>query len=304
MSHIPFAITAYILNGVAILVDKFMLTNYFPDPLVYIFYFSIYSLIVLFLIPFLPTPTLTTFLLSSSYMISWLVGSYLMFKGLQKGLASRVVPIIGALVPIFLIFYYGYLRQQIPPVEKSAGIVLTAGLLILIIPNLKGKIKIQELSLEILSALSFSFAYILLRQAYRDAPFLVVFAWSKLILIPIGLSLFIYPKTRRIILTQKNGSKWSLLSSAGALFISGQIAGGASELLITFSISLANPALVNSLQGIQYIFLFIASIILGKSYPKVYSEQHHFSQIFLKLIGILVVGCGLFILAAAMSVRI
>ena len=77
----------------------------------------------------------------------------------------------------------------------------------------------------------------------------------------------------------------------------GQAVGGASELLITFSVSLATPALVNSLQGSQYLFLFIASLFLGKKFPEIFKEQHTYLKTAFKILGIICIAVGLYLLA-------
>jgi hypothetical protein len=81
------------------------------------------------------------------------------------------------------------------------------------------------------------------------------------------------------------------------LFIFGSVAGASSELLITFSVSLATPALVNSLQGSQYLFLFIASLFLGKKFPEIFKEKHTHLKTTFKILGILCIALGLYILA-------
>jgi hypothetical protein len=73
--------------------------------------------------------------------------------------------------------------------------------------------------------------------------------------------------------------------------------GGASQLLLTFSISLADPALVNSLQGVQYLFLFIFGLVLAKKLPTLFGEKLSFWLWSAKVFGIILITLGLFILA-------
>jgi hypothetical protein len=113
----------------------------------------------------------------------------------------------------------------------------------------------------------------------------------------LGVIILALPTSRSIVFGDSTQRTFSFTSKAGLLFIAGQAAGGASELLLTFSVSLANPALVNSLQGSQYVFLFLASLFLAKRYPQVFAERHQVWALVLKVAGIICVGVGLYIMA-------
>ncbi len=82
-------------------------------------------------------------------------------------------------------------------------------------------------------------------------------------------------------------------------FIAGQISAAASELLLLFSISLANPAIVNSLQGIKYVFLLALSLILGKKFPGVFKSNFQGINGLSQILGVVLIGIGLYLLAFA-----
>lgn len=295
MNHLPFTITAYLLNGVAVTVDKFLISKHIPDPLIYVFYFSIVSLLALFILPFTHIPNLNVLILASLSTLLWTTGAYFMFKGLQIGQVSRVIPVIGTLTPLILLFVASF-TTDITKNQSLAVFILLFGLIFLTAHDWKGKFELKELQFEVLSSVFFSVSYLILRQAYLMDDFLTVFAWSRPILIPVGLILLIIPYTRKIVLNSE-GPKIPFFSKAGLLFISGQVSGGISELLLTFSVSLANPALVNSLQGVQYVFLFLLSLGLSKKYPEVFSEQLTTFKIVGKVFGIILIAAGLYLLA-------
>ena len=95
MSYLPFALLAYFFNGISVLVDKFLLTTKIKDPLIYIFYISLFSFILVLLLPLTHVPRLDVFIIASISTIIWTSGLYFMYKALQVGLVSRVIPIIG-----------------------------------------------------------------------------------------------------------------------------------------------------------------------------------------------------------------
>lgn len=295
MSHLPFTILAYLLNGVAVLVDKFLLTKAIPDPLIYVFYFSLVSLVVLFILPFVPNPGMFVFILASISTLLWTTGAYSMLKGLQIGQASRVIPIIGTLIPLILLAFYGITSQSLTINQIWAATILTLGLIAITAPSLKGKIIVKEFIFELISSVLFAFSYVILHQAYQGSNIASVFIYSRLVLIPVGIVILLVPIFRNRVF--KSQLKLNFFSKFGIIFLIGQTCAGISELLLTLSVALANPALVNSLQGVQYIFLFLASLILAKNYPNVFHENLKKMHLGFKIIGILLIGFGLFVLA-------
>lgn len=297
MSHFPFTLLAYFLNATAVTVDKFMLSKSIPNPLVYIFYFSAFSALALILLPFTHVPTPNVFILASLSSILWTTGAYFMFKALQIGQVSRVIPIIGTLIPVFLLSQ-SIVTGNITQKEILAVLILVAGLVCLTALDWKGSIKKSEVIYEIIGALLFAISYIILREAYLRAEFLTVLVWSRFIILPISIIILLVPTLKKMVFESKSGRPaFNIFSKSGLLFLTGQAAGGISELLLTFSISLANPALVNSLQGSQYVFLFLFTLILGKRYPGIFTEKITSIKLIPKILGILLIGLGLFLLA-------
>jgi drug/metabolite transporter (DMT)-like permease len=299
MNYLLIAITAYLLNAVSVTIDKILLVKKLPNPALYVFYISVFSLSALLLAPFTNFPNQSAFLISSASTILWTMGAYFMFRALKSGEAARVIPIIGTLIPVILLFMSA-LSGSVNLNEVWAVIILVLGLLFLIIPYLKGKFSREELLLELVSAFLFANSYFLLKSAYTNADFLSVFVYSKIILIPIILSILTLPFLRKKIFEHhSNQPKVNLYSKTGILLFAGQFAGGASQMLLTFAISLASPAVINSIQGIQYIFLFIISLVLAKKFPQAFGEKFTKLNITGKIIGILLIFLGLWILSFA-----
>lgn len=295
MSYLPFALISYFLNSVSVLTDKFLLSGLIKNPLVYVFYISLWSMLSLLVLPFTYVPSLWAFILASSSTLLWTFGAYVMFTALKQGIASRVIPVIGTLIPVFLTIH-AILTGTINSNQLFAVFLLVFGLIFLIWDNLKGKFEAGEFLLELLAALLFAFSYLILKASYSEADFLTVFAWSRFILIPMGLILVLVPYSRRIIFIKDEGA-FRPFSKTGAVFLGGQLAGGLADILLRFSISMATPALVNSLQGTQYVFLFLFSLALSKKFPQIYKENLSRLIIFFKLTGIILIGSGLFILS-------
>ncbi len=296
MSYLPFAILSQLLNSIAVTVDKFLLTKLIPDPIIYIFYFSLVSLVTLVAIPFVPTPTILVFILASTSTLFWTLGAYLMFKALKIGQVQRVIPIIGTITPLVLLILSAQ-TDSITAVQVLAVIILILGLVFLTLNDLKGKLIKEELLLEFSAACLFAFNYYLLRLAFLKMGFLTVLVYTRPILIPLGIILIAIPGIRAkiwLFLKPQTGQ----IRKGAPLFIFGQVASAASEFLLFFSISLANPALVNSLQGIKYIFLLIFSLILGRKFPEIFQNKFQGYYALSQTLGIAAIGFGLYLLAA------
>ena len=296
MTYLPFALLAYFFNGVAVLIDKFLLTAKIKDPLVYIFYISLFSFAMVLLLPLTHIPKLEVFVVASISTVIWTSGLYFMYKALRVGLVSRVVPVIGVLIPMFLMVEAVF-TKSINQAEFAAIIILILGLIFLTIFEWRGHIRKHEIAFELISAFLFAVSYLILRQAFLMDSFLTVLVWSRMILMPLAFIILLVPAGRKLVLVKDEGLKFSLKSKPGLLFLLGQASGGSSELLITLSVSLATPALVNSLQGSQYLFLFIASLFLGKKFPEIFKEQHTPLKTAFKILGIICIALGLYILA-------
>lgn len=300
MSHLPFTISAYFFNALSVLASKFLLQKSIPDPFIYIFYISLFSLVAVLALPFTKIPNLEVFALASLSTILWTTGAYFMFKALKSGDISRVIPIIGTLIPVILLLFASETRA-ISVTQTWAIWILIVGMVFLTLPDWRLKAKWGEIVFEVLSAAFFAASYILLRSAYLKFDFFSVLIWSRLILLPLGILIIAIPAFRRKIIPT------SLLSprtdsgvgstKTGLIFFGGQISGAVSELLILFSISLANPALVNSLQGTQYVFLFLFGFILSRKYPTIFQEKYTPLILASKSTGIAFLGLGLYLLA-------
>lgn len=298
MNHIPFTLTAYFLNALAVLTNKFLLNKTIPDPLIYVFYISLVSFLAILALPFTHIPSLEVFTTASFSTLLWTLGAYFMFKALKMGLVDRVIPIIATLIPLILLAVASQANAITPTQTLAVGLAVLGMVFLTVTDYGSASFNKQELLWEILSAAFFALSYILLRRSFAKLDFFSVLVWSRLILLPLGIFILTIPDLRRKIITSS-----LLLSSAsgrsiksGLIFLGGQLSGTASELLLMFSISLANPALVNSLQGIQYVFLLIFSLILAGKYPAIFAEKHTLKALSVKFMGIISIGVGLYLL--------
>src|SRR5689334_9618346 len=115
-----------------------------------------------------------------------------MFKALKAGSITRVIPVIGTLTPLFLLFYSKGLGNIDFDQAWAVGILIM-GLIFITLTDWKGKIYRNEIFFELLSSLLFAFYYILLKQALIKTDFLSVLSYSRVIFIPFAILIFITP---------------------------------------------------------------------------------------------------------------
>ena len=149
----------------------------------------------------------------------------------------------------------------------------------------KGKLSKNEIVFEVLASILFAFSYLILKEAYLKADFITVLIWGRFILIPLAIVFLLIPTFRAKVLPNRSQGI-SIIKRGGLLFSFGQVCAGISQLLIFFAISLASPVLVNSLQGTQYVFLFMAALFLSKKYPTVFVEKYTKLALISKIIGL------------------
>ena len=112
MAAVFVAILAYSLNATVTVIDKFLLKKSIPSPVTYGFFVGILSIFVLplFLLEF-DWPGWGSVLFDLGTGMVFLLAILFLFTALKKGEASRVLPVIGGVIPL-VIFCLNF-RQNI-----------------------------------------------------------------------------------------------------------------------------------------------------------------------------------------------
>lgn len=296
ISFLPISILAYALNGGSLIIDKILIKNLVPNPVVYTFYVAVLQFLVIFLIPwgFNLQFNLSFFLALLSGITS--VGAlYTLYTSLKLNEASVVGPVVGSLNPLFAALLGVLLLNQFLSLNQYLAIlVLILGALLLTFNRTFLRIDLgKKLWWMIFSGLLFAISYIFLRQAFLQDSFINVLINSRLSAGLLGLMLLIPASTRQEILHRRFAAR----SPKVALFLGlGQIMGAAQGLLLAFATSLANPALVNSLFGVQYLTILIVALLLYKKYPHLLEERLSTRVTVQKLSGVIILSLGLYLL--------
>jgi drug/metabolite transporter (DMT)-like permease len=320
------AVLSYLINAGVYVGDKFLLSKKVHSSVAYAFYVGIWSFLNVFLLFLDPwMPNLQQFFLDMLAGLIFLATLIFWYKALHQSEATRVVPIVGALVPIFsFILGFVFLGEELSERQLLAFVILIIGGVLIsvkhtkfyevqevvnrfkkIFGNVLGGIHAayrptQRLIVNsLVAAFFFAVFYVLIKYIYTTQPFVGGFVWSRLgSFIGVHLMFFV-PSWRKLIKERHIGE--SAKPKSLFLFFSIRALAALAFILLNRAVSLGNVALINSLQGAQYIFLFIIVLFLSAKFPKVLKEELGSAVLFQKIIGAVLTVIGFYMLAVNIS---
>lgn len=292
------ALTSYFFLAAVNLADKYILGDRISNPKIYTFYVGIAGIFLLILLPFgvLTMPSPAGFFLAIFAGAFDLLGIFILFIGLKKFEASRIIPAIGALLPIFTFtFVLIQNNKAITPSEIAVFILLTLGAS-LITWERKKVISFQSLKIAFLAAFLFAAYFITAKFVYLSQPFVSGFFWTRIGALLAAVCFLFFKDVRKDIfgvpqIAQKNN--WIVVLPT-------QIVGGLAVVLQNWAVALAPLTylgIVNALEGTKYVFLIIFAALISIRFPKILKEEVSRDVIFQKIIAILFIGAGLVTLA-------
>jgi hypothetical protein len=303
------AIGSYTLLAITSLIDKFLLSGPLSDAKLYAFYVGILSSAAFLFLLFgiWAQPSIWVILIGIAAGAAQIYGSYFYLSALRHLEASRAVPIIGSLVPIFGFFLTVMVSggQAILSPQELAGFVflIAGGWLIMA----RG-VSIRNDGLRYVLPASFLFALtvILAKLVYLSLSEVTGNLWGFLPLsfangflvmsfgsVMAALTFLLSGPVRKTVFGHHSVKKEAKPSF---LFFSGQLLGAAAFLLQSFSVSIApqaNVPVINAMAGVQYVFLFFFSMVLSIFFPGIIKEKNDSVSIIQKAVAIVLIMGGL-----------
>jgi uncharacterized membrane protein len=301
MLWLTIALCSYLILAVVSLVDKFLLTKTTLMPKTYAFYVGVLQVLALILIFFVDfsLPGLRELLLSLISGVCFILGLYWLFKALHLFEASRIVPAVGGLTPLFslgLIFIFSLGQEKLVFSEIiSFGFLIAGSILINVEP--KKKINLTSLKMSLPAGFFLALSFILIKYVYLVESF-----WNGLIWRSIGSFLFaccffiVFPEIKKEIFKKQE----KVQQKTFLILISNQAAGATANILQTWAVFLAPLVFVpfvHALQGAQYVFLLIFVVFLSFKMPWILKEEITRKVIFQKIVAILLIIIGLILIS-------
>lgn len=320
MTWLIITVTSYFINAGVYVGDKFLLSNKFHSSIVYAFYVGIWSILNLVLLvfaPWVPSPfELVIDLFAGALFLLTLIFWY---KALHQSEATRVVPIVGALVPIFsLVLSAIFLGETMSKNQFIAFFILIAGGVLISVKQTKlywyGEVKrrmqyvfgevfgtiraearpVRRLVINsVVSAFFFAAYYVLMKYVYMHQPFIGSFVWSRLGTFLGVLVILLIPDWRVLIGEHRKAASAPKNLS---FFLVVRFFAALAFIMLNWAISLGSVAMTNALQGVQYVFLIVLVLILSAKFPKFLKEELGGGVLMQKIIGAILVSLGLWVL--------
>jgi drug/metabolite transporter (DMT)-like permease len=295
MTWLIIALAGYFLLALVSSLDKFLLSGGIPNPKAYAFYIGLLGMLAFVAAPFgfyIPSIEIIIIALVSGFIFIWAL--YVFYSALAKGEASRIVPIVGGLSPIFvLILSTIFLKELLGGTQIAGFIFLVAGGLSLSLTRKKGHEEfIKNIRLVIIAAILFAVASVTIKYVYDATGFINGFLWARLGGL-LFIILMILPKNvRRQIFAApaKAGTKLS------GVYLTTIALGAAASILIQYAVSLGSVSLVTAAQGTEYAFLFLILAIFSRKFPQIFKEHLRGQTLLQKIFGIMLVAAGLIFL--------
>jgi drug/metabolite transporter (DMT)-like permease len=292
MNWLILVLIAYFLNALVFIIDKYLLLSKITQPLIYASYLGFLSLLSVFLIPFdgLIFPgffQLIVNLASGAFYILALMNFY---SGLKEEEPSRVVPIIGSLVSIFTLLLSYFLINERLKGKVFLGVLLLiiGGFLIAIKKFSISKVFLKNFSLWLLTSFLFALSYVLMKYAFVYQSFIGGFVLSRVGAFLTTLGFLSFPQVRKeIFKTTKN-----IKINTSFLYLANQAISSISFIILNYAIFLTSVSLVNTLQSVQYAFVFILVLFLGNFFPKI-KEENTPLTILQKIVSLILISLGL-----------
>lgn len=284
-------ILAYILNAVATLISKWLLSSSIPHPVVFVFYIGVLNLLALVLIPFgFFVPPLAHILIALVSGVAYAAAMYYMAKALHIDQVSQVAPMIGGLQPLFVVaFAWFFLPEQLENLQYVGILLLIIGSMLMALEIGKKRFFTISIKYILTSTVLFGLSYALLKLVYLQQNFVSGFVWTRFGTFLFVLLLVFLPNNWLKIKQNLKGSG----EKVKVMFVVGQILGALSFVLVSFAISLGPVTVINALQGVQYALLFILIFLLSRKFPHLLDEPLRRPVIIQKIIAIAILITGL-----------
>lgn len=295
MNWLLVALAGHFANAVAFLVDKILLSGRMQRPGVYVFFIGTLGLLGFVLLPFgtmtvLPSAVLAqAFIAGAAFMLALLA----FFNALQHGEATRVVPAVGAFVPLWtIVFAAAVLGERISLAQLTGIALLIAGAIAISYERGQGKrLGYREAFLTVLAGGLFALSYTVTKVVFNQTTFIDGFLWMRLFAFCAVVPLLAVPGIRSSIFV-RGGTR------PPVLFYLGQTFGALGFVLLNFAVALApQVSVVNALQGVQYAFLFLLAVVVSRFLPGIIHERATRPIIIQKVLALGVLSVGLYFVA-------
>lgn len=310
MLWLSITIISYLLFAVVFLVDKYLLTGPIGNPKVLTFYIGLMGALGILAVPFgiispAPAVAIVTALATGAIRI-W--ATYYYFRALQTSEASRIITAVNAVQPVISVCLAWIISRGAAVLEikelAAFALILAGSVVIMAEKNIFSR---STLRFSAISAFLFSLSFIGAKRVYEyfaalslapailnlDKGFASGFLWMGFGSLLAALAFLLSPSARQVIFAKKREAGAGKIAG---VFLANQSAGAMAFILQNYAVNLAPlafVAVINALAGVQYIFLFVFTVIISTYFPKILKEKTTLPIVIQKLAAIALIIAGL-----------
>lgn len=287
------AIVAHGLIGISLVWDKVLLRHPGTRNLYsYVFWLGAISVFGLLLIPFgYNSPPAVVIVIAFVAGVVHLMGVFFYYAALKRGEASESLAVMGGFSPVATAAIgYFLLSRQMSWGQLLGFALMTGGGFVMFFSE---KMDLRKLLPPMLLASGLlGLVNVLEKIVYNRTNFVSGYVWFTIGTFVGALGLLIRRSWRRQIFSESGRDQprnrfWYFMNR----FIS-----GVGSFLVFYAISLAHPALVDSISGVRYAVIFVAVYLLTKLRPEWLKEDFRGWQLVTKLAATGLVVAGLLII--------
>ena len=297
MSWFILAIIGHISNGVAFVIDKALLNTALKRSATYAAMVGGLSLATLVAIPWIKEwPKGNLILIVTLFGMVFVFALWAFFEALKRSEATRVVPIVGSLIPILTLLGTMLLFGERLSSKQLIGFAcLLTATWILTGGRFSSRMQKGTLSMCLIASFLFASSTLFGKYAFDHGDFVGVFISSRIAAgitgIIIGLLVPGVGNEIGKMLKPPRGSKKKTASPFWPVL--GQTLGAIGFLFVHLAIKSGSAALVNALQAIQYALLVVAALVLKKMAPTLLGENLTRKVLTYKIISLTIAGLGM-----------
>lgn len=297
------ALASYFLFSITSIFNRFLLAGPLPNAGAYAFTIAAAGGTVVVLIPFgFSVPENSTIIVALLAGIISIAAFVSLYHVIRIGSISRVIPTVGAMVPLLILGFTALIVPQEVIVSRKALLAilwLVIGTILLTIRSETKRSVLDRTSqygLAALTALLFASSTVMSKFVYEDIGFLNGLIWvnfGSFLMVPV---LLLFSSVRTFTLSPQTWKQKRLLlpltleKGTGAL-------GSLLQQYAIFLVPFGQLALMNALQGIQYLFILIFVGVIGIRHPKFLGEQLTRRTLPFRISGVVAIILGLYAMA-------
>ena len=296
------------LNAIVAITDKYIVTDekVLPRPFVYAFYSCLVTgfWLIIYVFDFIPglqhmglpslhnvhAPSLEVVAFSLLAAYTFFMALVSMYDGLKHADASDVMPVIGAVsamssFAMSVFFLHTTLRGHF----LWGLLLLSFGTFLVSRMRFTRNVVFHTIH----SGIFFALYYITMKALFVATSFDNGFFWSRLMFVLYALSLLMVPAYYEKITEQTKQTT----KKGGALVFGNKLLAGVAAFLLLKATALGIVSVVQSMDGLKYVFIVIISLALGRFIPESAGENEYSTGTLLrKAVYISVIALGLVIL--------